>query len=47
MWIEGIETKKIQDILGVFAAFISKWKVCFALEGVEGLHLKYSNRSRG
>ncbi|MFN5515152.1 MAG: helix-turn-helix domain-containing protein, partial [Cyanobacteriota bacterium] len=36
MWIEGIETKKIQDILGVSAAFISKWKVCFALEGVEG-----------
>ncbi|MBJ7898964.1 MAG: hypothetical protein GC158_03335 [Cyanobacteria bacterium RI_101] len=41
MWIEGIETKKIQDILGVSAAFISKWKVCFAMEGVEGLKLKY------
>ena len=39
--IEGIETKKIQDILGVSAAFISKWKVCFALEGVEGLNLNY------
>ncbi|MFN5513547.1 MAG: transposase [Cyanobacteriota bacterium] len=41
MWIEGIEAKKIQDILGVSAAFISKWKVCFAIEGVEGLKLKY------
>ncbi|MEB3174152.1 MAG: winged helix-turn-helix domain-containing protein [Cyanobacteriota bacterium] len=41
MWIKGIETKKIQDVLGVSAAFISKWKVRFAMEGVEGLRLKY------
>jgi putative transposase len=41
MVLSGIETIKIRVILGVSKAFISKWKVRFIFEGVEGLKLGY------
>ncbi len=41
MVLSGIETMKIRVILGVSKAFISKWKVRFIFEGVEGLKLGY------
>ena len=41
MFIEGLRPVKIQEILGLSSAFISKWKVCYALEGIEGIKLKH------
>lgn len=41
MVLSGIETIKIQLILGVSKAFISKWKSRFIIEGIEGLKLGY------
>ena len=41
MVLQGIKTIKIRLILGVSKAFISKWKVRFIFEGVEGLKLGY------
>jgi transposase len=41
MLIEGISRETIQSLLGVSSPFISKWKVNYALQGIEGLKLKY------
>ena len=41
MTIEGMKGTEIQKILGVSAGFVSKWKIEFALKGVEGLRLRY------
>ena len=41
MLLKGLKPKMIQEILAVSAAFISKWKTCYASEGLEGLKLKY------
>lgn len=41
MLLQGIKPAKISKILGVSAAFISKYKRIYALEGVEGLKLKH------
>jgi len=41
MLIQGLKPAKIQTILGVSPSFISKWKVNYALEGLEGLKLTY------
>ena len=41
MVLSGIETIKIQLILGVSQAFISKWKSRFIIEGIEVLKLAY------
>jgi transposase len=41
MLIEGISRGIIQALLGVSSPFISKWKVNYALQGIEGLKLKY------
>ncbi|WP_222597809.1 helix-turn-helix domain-containing protein [Euhalothece natronophila] len=46
MLTQGVKRKKIQEILGVSAPFISKWKVRYAWEGLEGLKLKHRG-SRG
>ena len=46
MLIEGIERETIQEILGVSSPFISKWKINYALHGIEGLRLNYQG-SRG
>lgn len=41
MLIEGICRKTIQTILGVSSPFISKWKINYALYGIEGLLLNH------
>lgn len=41
MLCQGLKPTKIGKILGVSAAFISKYKRIYALEGVEGLKLKH------
>ena len=41
MLIQGFKVTKIQKTLGVSAAFVSKCKVRFALECIEGLKLKH------
>lgn len=41
MLCQGLKPTKIEKILGVSAAFISKYKGIYALEGVEGLKLKH------
>jgi len=41
MLCQGLKPAKIGKILGVSAAFISKYKGIYALEGVEGLKLKH------
>jgi putative transposase len=39
IWIEGIPCSKIKIILNVSAAFISRYKISFIEDGVEGLKL--------
>ena len=39
MLIEGVCRETIQKILGVSSPFISKWKINYALHGIEGLLL--------
>jgi putative transposase len=39
--MEGICRETIQTILGVSSPFISKWKINYALQGIEGLRLKH------
>jgi putative transposase len=46
MLIEGIDRETIQEILGVSSPFISKWKINYALHGIEGLRLNHQG-SRG
>jgi len=46
MLIEGVRRETIQKILGVSSPFISKWKINYALHGIEGLRLNYQG-SRG
>lgn len=46
MLIKGLQPIKIQEILEVSAAFISKWKTCYARAGLEGLKLQHKG-SRG
>src|ERR687885_3028832 len=46
MLIEGINRETIQEILGVSSPFISKWKINYALHGIEGLRLNHQG-SRG
>jgi transposase len=46
MLIEGICRETIQKILGVSSPFISKWKINYALHGIEGLLLNHQG-SRG
>ena len=46
MLIEGIRRETIQKILGVSSPFISKWKINYALHGIEGLRLNHQG-SRG
>jgi putative transposase len=41
MLMEGICRETIQTILGVSSPFISKWKINYALQGIEGLRLKH------
>jgi putative transposase len=41
MLIEGICRETIQNILGVSSPFISKWKINYALHGIEGLLLNH------
>jgi putative transposase len=41
MLAQGVKRTKIQEILGISEAFISKWKVRYAWEGLEGLKLKH------
>src|SRR5919202_3837151 len=41
MLIEGIARETIQEILGVSSPFISKWKINYALHGIEGLLLNH------
>lgn len=41
MLIEEVEPSKIAEILGVSEPFISKWKMRFALEGIEAIRLGY------
>src|ERR671932_81699 len=41
MLIEGINRETIQEILGVSSPFISKWKINYALNGIEGLLLNH------
>ena len=41
MLIEGICRETIQKILGVSSPFISKWKINYALHGIEGLLLNH------
>ena len=41
MMIEGLSRTQIQTLLGVSLPFISKWKVHFALGGVEALRLAH------
>ena len=44
--IEGVCRETIQKILGVSSPFISKWKINYALHGIEGLLLNHQG-SRG
>ena len=46
MLIEGSRHETIQKILGVSSPFISKWKINYALHGIEGLRLNHQG-SRG
>jgi putative transposase len=46
MLIEGVRRETIQKILGVSSPFISKWKINYALHGIEGLRLNHHG-SRG
>ena len=46
MLIEGVRRETIQKILGVSSPFISKWKINYALQGIEGLRLNHHG-SRG
>ena len=46
MLIEGVCRETIQKILGVSSPFISKWKINYALHGIEGLLLNHQG-SRG
>src|SRR6476469_936465 len=46
MLIEGTDRPTIQNILGVSSPFISKWKINYALHGIEGLRLHHKG-SRG
>jgi putative transposase len=46
MLIEGVRRETIQKILGVSSPFISKWKINYALHGIEGLRLNHQG-SRG
>ena len=46
MLIEGVRRETIQKILGVSSPFISKWKINYALHGIEGLLLNHQG-SRG
>ena len=46
MLIEGVCRDTIQKILGVSSPFISKWKINYALHGIEGLRLNHQG-SRG
>ena len=41
MLAQSVKRTKIQEILGISEAFISKWKVRYAWEGLEGLKLKH------
>jgi len=41
MLMEGICRETIQTILGVSSSFISKWKINYTLQGIEGLRLKH------
>lgn len=41
MWIEGLPCAKIQKILNVSQAFVSRYKIRFIEDGIEGLKLKY------
>ena len=41
MLIEGVRRETIQKILGVSSPFISKWKINYALHGIEGLRLNH------
>lgn len=42
MWLEGLPSHKIQKILNVSAAFVSRYKIRFIEDGVEGLKLRYT-----
>ncbi len=39
--IQGLKPRKIQEILEVSAGFISQCKTNYAIEGIEGMKLKY------
>ena len=39
MWIEGLPSAKIQKILKVSQSFVSRYKIRFIEEGIEGLKL--------
>ncbi len=41
MLIEGLARGTIQVILGVSSPFISKWKINYLFQGIEGLRLSY------
>lgn len=41
MLFQGLKSQMIPEILEVSAALISKWKTCYACEGIEGLKLKH------
>lgn len=41
MLLQGFRPAKIQEVLGVSAAFVSRCKGRYVLEGVEGLKLKH------
>lgn len=45
MLIEGLERAKIKKLLRVSSSFISKCKALYALQGIEGLKLKYRGSS--
>lgn len=46
MYLGGIETKRIVEVLGVKDKFVSKWKVTYEREGAAALRLQYKG-SRG
>jgi putative transposase len=39
--IQGVGRETIQKILGLSSPFISKWKINYALPGIEGLRLNH------
>ena len=41
MLIEGVGGETIYKILGVSSPFISKWKINYALHGIEGWRLNH------